>query len=368
MLILGIDPGYAIVGFGLVESIQGKYRLAACGAINTPAGVRLPARLWRISTDLEHLIGQFHPDVMAIEELFFNHNVTTGIGVAQARGVILMTAEKLGLPICEYNPSQVKQAVVGYGKAEKRQVMDMTKRLLNLNAVPKPDDAADAVAIALCHARSATSLLKTIFGEIIVFYYLNGTVTRVEPYLAVIDCGGVGYACRTTNYTVSKLSVGKAAKLYTHLYVREEIFELYGFSSESELGCFRMLIGVSGVGPKAALAILSSNSPEGLAMAIVSDNEKALTSAPGIGKKIAQRIILELKDKLAKGQLTMGGGETFAGGVTIIPENKASEASAALAVLGYSQSEIAMALKGIDLDGMSLESVIKQALKKMVKA
>ena len=201
-----------------------------------------------------------------------------------------------------------------------------------------------------------------------MFYYLNGTVARVEPYLAVIDCGGGGYACRTTNYTVSKLSVGKAAKLYTHLYVREEIFELYGFSSESELGCFRMLIGVSGVGPKAALAILSSNSPEGLAMAIVSDNEKALTSAPGIGKKIAQRIILELKDKLAKGQLTMGGGETFAGGVTIIPENKASEASAALAVLGYSQSEIAVALKGIDLDGMSLESVIKHALKKMVKA
>lgn len=201
-----------------------------------------------------------------------------------------------------------------------------------------------------------------------MFYYLNGTVARVEPYLAVIDCGGVGYACRTTNYTVSKLSVGKAAKLYTHLYVREEIFELYGFSSESELGCFRMLIGVSGVGPKAALAILSSNSPEGLAMAIVSDNEKALTSAPGIGKKIAQRIILELKDKLAKGQLTTGGGETFAGGVTIIPENKASEASAALAVLGYSQSEITVALKGIDLDGMSLESVIKHALKKMVKA
>ena len=160
MLILGIDPGYAIVGFGLVESVQGKHRLAACGAINTPAGVRLPARLWRIASDLEELIGQFHPDVMAIEELFFNHNVTTGIGVAQARGVILMTAEKMGLPVCEYNPSQVKQAVVGYGKAEKRQVMDMTKRLLHLNAVPKPDDAADAVAIALCHARSATSLLN----------------------------------------------------------------------------------------------------------------------------------------------------------------------------------------------------------------
>lgn len=162
MLILGIDPGYAIVGFGLVQSDKGKYVLKACGAINTPAGIRLPARLWRIASDLEELIGQFHPNVMAIEELFFNHNVTTGIGVAQARGVILMTAEKMGLPICEYNPSQVKQAVVGYGKAEKRQVMDMTKRLLNLSAVPKPDDAADAVAIALCHARSSTSLLQNI--------------------------------------------------------------------------------------------------------------------------------------------------------------------------------------------------------------
>ena len=93
MLILGIDPGYAIVGFGLVESLQGRYRLAACGAINTSAGIRLSARLWQIATDLEKLIGQFHPDTMAIEELFFNHNVTTGIGVAQARGVILMTAE-----------------------------------------------------------------------------------------------------------------------------------------------------------------------------------------------------------------------------------------------------------------------------------
>lgn len=201
-----------------------------------------------------------------------------------------------------------------------------------------------------------------------MFYYLKGTVAHVEPYLAVIDCGGVGYACRTTSHTIGVLSMGKEAKLFTYLNVREDLFELYGFASESELGCFRMLIGVSGVGPKAALAILSSNSPEGLAMAIVSGNEKALTSAPGIGKKIAQRIILELKDKLAKGQLTSGGGETFAGGITVIPENKASEASAALAVLGYSQSEIASALKGIDLDVLSLEDVIKQALKKMVKA
>lgn len=200
-----------------------------------------------------------------------------------------------------------------------------------------------------------------------MFYYLNGTVAHIGPYLAVIDCGGVGYACRTTNYTLSGLSKGSQAKLYTYLHVREDIFELYGFSTEGELSSFQMLLGVSGVGPKAALAILSSTTPEGLAMAIVSENEKPLTCAPGIGKKIAQRIILELKDKLAKGQLTTSSGEAFAGGVTIIPENKTSEASAALAVLGYSQPEITTALKGLDVEQLTLEQIIKQALKRMVQ-
>lgn len=201
-----------------------------------------------------------------------------------------------------------------------------------------------------------------------MFYYLNGTVAHIAPYLAVIDCGGVGYACRTTNVTLSALTMGKPGKLYTHLNVREDAMELYGFATEEELNCFEMLIGISGVGPKAALSILSSTPPERLALAIITGDEKALTTAPGIGKKIAQRIILELKDKLAKGQLGNPAGESFGGsGVTVIPENKASEASAALAVLGYSQSEIAMALKGIELEPMTLEQIIKQALRKMVK-
>nr|WP_317324990.1 crossover junction endodeoxyribonuclease RuvC [uncultured Flavonifractor sp.] len=161
MLILGIDPGFAIVGFGLVESSGGRTRMLQCGAITTPAGEPLPARLLQISEDMDQLLEQFQPDAMAIEELFFNNNITTGIGVAQARGVLLLAAERHRVPIYEYTPSQVKQAVVGYGKAEKRQVMDMTKRLLSLKAVPKPDDAADAVAIALCHARSHTSRLQS---------------------------------------------------------------------------------------------------------------------------------------------------------------------------------------------------------------
>lgn len=200
-----------------------------------------------------------------------------------------------------------------------------------------------------------------------MFYYVQGTVAHLAPNLAVIDCGGVGYACKTTAHTISTLTRGRVQKLYTYLYVKEEIFELYGFATEGELNSFQMLIGVSGVGPKAALAILSYNTPEGLAMAIVSGNEKALTAAPGIGKKIAQRIILELKDKLSKGQLTVSGMESFAGGITIIPEDKTSEASAALAVLGYSQQEIMLALKGLDLQSLTLEEIIKQCLKKMIK-
>ncbi|MEG2420282.1 MAG: Holliday junction branch migration protein RuvA [Oscillospiraceae bacterium] len=199
-----------------------------------------------------------------------------------------------------------------------------------------------------------------------MFYYVKGTVVHTAPYLAVIDCGGVGYACRTTNYTLSALSKGKEATLYTYLHVREDVFDLYGFATERELNCFQMLIGVSGVGPKAALAILSATTPENLAMSIITEDQRALTAAPGIGKKIAQRVILELKDKLAKGQ--MGSAETYGGsGVTVIPQNKASEASAALAVLGYGSTEIAEALRGLNMEALSLEDIIRQALKGMMK-
>ena len=160
MRILGIDPGFAIVGFGVVEADRGKQRLIQCGAINTPAGVRLPARLLQISEDMRQVLSMFQPDAMAVEELFFTNNITTGISVAQARGVILTETERAGVPIFEYSPTQIKLAVAGYGKADKHQMMEMTRRLLNLKAVIRPDDAADAVAAALCHARSFTSRLR----------------------------------------------------------------------------------------------------------------------------------------------------------------------------------------------------------------
>ena len=166
MRILGIDPGYGITGFGVIEAERGRSVLLQCGAITTPAGMDFSARLEIIYEDMRQLLEATKPDAVAIEELFFGQNVTTGIGVAQARGVVLLAIRQAGLEVTSYKPMQVKQAVVGYGNATKHQVQDMTKRLLGLSAMPKPDDAADAIAIALCHARSSTSLLSNAQRQI----------------------------------------------------------------------------------------------------------------------------------------------------------------------------------------------------------
>ena len=160
MRILGIDPGFATIGFGVVDSEGGRQQLVKCGVITTPAHTSLSSRLAQLYDDLTQLLELFRPDAVSVEELFFNTNITTGIAVAHGRGVILLACEKAGVKIYEYTPLQVKQAVVGYGRAEKKQVMEMVRRICGLNAPPRPDDAADAVALALCHARSTTSLLN----------------------------------------------------------------------------------------------------------------------------------------------------------------------------------------------------------------
>lgn len=162
MRILGIDPGFATIGFGVIESERGNCRLIQYGTITTPAGMEFPQRLEMIYNDMNALLERYAPDVVAIEELFWGHNVTTGIGVSHGRGVILLSIAQRNIPIFEYTPMQIKQAVVGYGLATKQQVMDMTKRLLKMQQAAKPDDAADAIAVALCHGRSATSRLQGI--------------------------------------------------------------------------------------------------------------------------------------------------------------------------------------------------------------
>ena len=162
MRILGIDPGYATIGFGIINAQHGNFKLLQYGTITTAADMPFSDRLLTIYQDMQQLLDAVEPDVMAIEELFWGHNVTTGIGVSHGRGVILLSAAQRKVPIFEYTPMQIKQAVVGYGNATKLQVMDMTKRLLKMEKVARPDDAADAIAVALCHARSSTSLLHGI--------------------------------------------------------------------------------------------------------------------------------------------------------------------------------------------------------------
>lgn len=200
-----------------------------------------------------------------------------------------------------------------------------------------------------------------------MFYYVSGIVAHVDTKMAVIDCSGVGYACNTTTYTLSSLTKGKQATLFTHLSVKEDDMTLYGFATKEELNLFRQLISVSGVGPKAALSILSTSTPSQLALSIITGDTKALVAAPGIGKKIAQRVVLELKDKLAKEQGSALESYTPPQKGFAIAEDKMGESAAALAVLGYSQSEINHALKGIDIESLTLEQIIKEALKKMMK-
>ena len=197
-----------------------------------------------------------------------------------------------------------------------------------------------------------------------MFYHINGVVTDIEPNLVVLECGGVGYALNASLNTISSVRTGERAKLYTYECIREDAHDLYGFASKSEKHCFELLLGISGVGPKAALSILSSNTPDGL-----NGDEKALTSAPGIGKRIAQRILLELKDKMAKESASVD----FADLTPAVPASDAasaarSDAIAGLSVLGYSMPEINAALRTLpSIEGMSADQIIKAALRAMMQ-
>jgi len=198
-----------------------------------------------------------------------------------------------------------------------------------------------------------------------MIYSVNGTVELIEPNLAVIDCGGVGYACRTTANTLSQLKIGEKAKLLTYLSVREDAVELFGFYDAAELNCFKMLISVSGVGPKAALSILSGMTPQAFALCVASGDGKMLTNAPGIGRKTAERIVLELKDKVSK-QDVAAGVKGSAVPIVAAPSNTYAEAVSALMVLGYSNGEAASALSGLDPSAPS-DELIRAGLKKLAK-
>lgn len=197
-----------------------------------------------------------------------------------------------------------------------------------------------------------------------MFYFIKGTVALAEPGLVVIDAGGVGYGIMTSLTSSAQAKVGQQAMFYTYLHVREDIFDLYGFATREELDCFKLLIGISGVGPKAALSILGVTPPANLALAVLTDDQKALSAAPGVGKKLAQRIILELKDRMSKSQLESASGAPADTGIAAPAGSAYDDAAAALMVLGYSKAESLAALKGAD-PSMSVDEMVRAALKKL---
>ena len=199
-----------------------------------------------------------------------------------------------------------------------------------------------------------------------MLYHIEGVVSELGPGLAVIDCGGIGFGMAVTAYTLAGLKAGEKAKLFVSESIGENNFDLFGFLDKNERRCFEMLTSVSGIGPKAAMSILSHNTPEGLALAIMSNNEKALTVAPGIGKKIAQRVILELKDKVSKEVSSVDFRTPAISPVSPASSSAVSDALTGLGVLGYSSAEIAPVLKKLDTGSMTAEQIIRAVLKQMV--
>ena len=198
-----------------------------------------------------------------------------------------------------------------------------------------------------------------------MIYYVSGKVAVLEPGLAVIDCGGVGYGCRVTAYTAAQLKLGEAARLYVTESIREDAYDLYGFESREEQRCFELLTSVNGVGPKAAISILSAGGPQNFTLAVMTGDEKILTAAQGIGKKIAQRIILELKDKIGGGNMELDFSTGPAITAPQTQEGNVAMARAALQELGYSPAEIQNALKGADANAPT-EELVRHALRAMV--
>ena len=198
-----------------------------------------------------------------------------------------------------------------------------------------------------------------------MFYYLSGKITVLEAGLAVVDCGGVGYACHCSSYTQSQLRVGEERRLYTHVNVKEDAFDIFGFSGREELRLFEQLTAVTGVGPASALAILSVLSPDQLTLAIMTGDEKSITRAKGVGAKSAKRIILELKDKIG-GELDFSQGQGAVSAPVQPQGGRVALAAAALAELGYSQTEASAALKGADAERMSVEELVRYGLRAMV--
>ena len=330
MRIIGIDPGTAICGYGIIDVKGSKLTPVAYGAITTPKELTDSQRLEILFNDLSDILEEFKPDKFGVEELFFNRNVTTAIKVGQARGVILLAAEQQRIPIYEYTPLQIKQAVTGYGKADKNQVIYMTMNILGIREKIKPDDTADA--------------------------------THLFKESCYVDVHGVGYRVYVPTTTRQQLIEGHEATLFTYLNVREDAMQLYGFWTEEEYELFILLISVSGIGPKVGLGILSGMTPEAFKLAVINGQVQQLTKLPGIGKKSAERLVLELKDKLAKMTHISAESPAAIQPIGVAASGATGEAIEALVSLGYSERDVADIVESLDDGKRDVSELIKVSL------
>ncbi len=371
--VFGVDPGLTRCGLGVVEGVPGRPpTLVAVGVIRTAADDDIATRLLAIETEIERWLTEYQPETVAVERVFSQRNVRTVMGTAQAGAVAIVCAARRGLPVALHTPSEVKAAVTGNGRADKDQVTTMVTRLLRMPERPRPADAADALALAICHlwrVPAVTARQPQHERRRSVIAHLNGTVAGVSPDGAVIDVGGVGLRVQCTPDTLASLKLGEAARVSTSLVVREDSLTLFGFGSEDERNVFELLQTASGIGPRLALAMLAVHSPDALRRAVATEDLNALTMVPGIGRKGAQRIVLEMKDRLGAPGEVVGNG--------VAPARKAApswrdQVQSGLTNLGWSarDAEAAVAAVEAESDGGEVPDVataLRAALRKLSK-
>ncbi len=302
MFVLGIDPGLSRCGYGVVTRRGGSLVAVAGGVISTQPTVPLPDRLRTLADELRALVAEFKPRSVVVERVFFQVNARTAMATGQAAGVALVAAAESGCQVAQYTSNEVKQALVGYGGATKEQVQRMVASVLGLAEPPRPPDVADALALAACHL--TTQPLRRRGGRChrggTMIGSLRGVlVDRPSPGEVIVEVGGVGYrASVPTSVSAGLGRQGSEVFLHVHTHVREDAIVLFGFAHADERRCFEALLGAHGVGPSLALAILSSLSPAALSTAVLEDDVDTLCLVPGVGKKTAARLLLELKARL----------------------------------------------------------------------
>ena len=349
MKVLGIDPGTAACGYGIVQESGGRIRALDHGWWQTPAAERPELRLKTIFDRVQALIAEHEPSAVAVEESFVGADARIALSVGQARGAVLVAAAAVGVECVEYPPARVKQAVCGYGRAEKAQVQRMVRAILAMESNPTPSHAADALAVAICHA-----LAPPLMRIARMISRLRGQLVGRTPDGFVLDVNGVGYLLAATPGAVRAAEGGGEAVVETYLHVREDALQLYGFADASERQLFLHLLTVAGIGPKVALAIVSGAPAADLRRAIVLQDAARFQAVPGVGKKTAERIVLELKEKL--------GAEDPVPISTAAGTSVHVTARDALVELGYSVLEAEQALASVDPD-LPAEERVRLALR-----